>query len=118
MATITLSQTRTNEPDGTYKVVNTLNNEVGIPKELFVVKNNGGEFSHVANVFELTTLPILEDPTYSFYRVFTITRIFADVASAVAFAGDLKRRIDILLVEYTDEAAVFPGMEDTDYPLP
>jgi len=118
MATITLSQTRTNEPDGTYKVVNTLHTEVGIPKELFVVKNNGGEFSHVANVFELTTLPILEDPSFSFYRVFTITKIFTDVASAVAFAGGLKRRVDILLTEYTNEAAAFPGTEDTGYPLP
>jgi GTPase SAR1 family protein len=117
MATITLHQTRTNELDGTYKVVNTLLNNVGIPVELFVLDSTTAAFSHVANVFEITELPTEDTIGYPKYRSATTTEIFTNVGEAVVFAGDLKRRIDLLIEEYTTEVDAFPGEEDTDFPL-
>jgi len=118
MATITLHQIRTNEPDGTYKVVNTLSNAVGIPVELFVLDSTTAAFNHVANVGELTNLPITDTSGFSFYRSLTTTKIYQDIAGAIAFAEDLKRRVDLLIEENTAEAVLFPGEEDTNFPLP
>lgn len=118
MATITLEQTRTNEPGGTYKVVNLLKNAVGIPNELFALKSTSAEFSHVVNVGEIELLPLLDTPPAEFYRVDTVTKEYPNIASAISFAEGLKRRVDILIEEYTAEAAAFPGGEDTDFPLP
>lgn len=118
MATITLNQVRTNEVDNTYKVVNTLKNEVDIPKELFALQTTTGAFSHVVNVGEISTLPLVDTVGYSFYRSEVAEKSYPDVAGAIAFAEDLKRRVDILLNEYTPEVAAFEGTEDTNYPLP
>ena len=118
MATLTLTQTRTNEPSGVYRVVNTITNAVGIPPEILVVDNDTVAFNHVANVWELDVLPTTQTVGSSFYRVATHTRDFDDVAAAVSFAGDLKRRVDVLIDEYTIEADAFAGSEDTNYPLP
>lgn len=117
MATITLHQKRINDISGTYIVENTLLNEVGIPKELFALDSTTGIFNHVVNVAEITELPIVDTPDYDFYRSETINRTFTDVAGAISFAADLKRRVDLLIEEYTAEAALFPGEEDTDFPL-
>ena len=118
MATITLEQTRTNEPDGTYKVASTLKNESGIPSELFAMQSTTGEFDHVVTVGEISFLPTTDTPPASFYRVNTFERSFDDVATAISFAEGLKRRVDLLIDEYTAEAAAFAGNEDTDFPLP
>lgn len=118
MATIVLTQTRTNETDGTYKIVNTLKTNVGIPLELFAMKQNTGEYDHVVNVGEITNLPTTDTIGHAFYRVSTFTKSFTDVASAVAFASELKRRIDLIINEYTTDASAFPGGEDTSFPLP
>ena len=118
MATIVLSQTRTNETDGTYKIVSTLKTNVGIPLELFAMKPNTGEYDHVVNVGEITNLPTTDTVGFSFYRVATFSKVFTDVASAITFASELKRRIDLIINEYTTEASTFPGEEDTSFPLP
>lgn len=118
MATITLEQTRTNELDGTYKIVNLLKNEVGIPPELFALASTTAEFSHVVNVGEIYNLPTTDTPPNSFYRVSTFSKSFDNVASAIEFAEGLKRRVDIIINEYTAEAAAFAGSEDTSYPQP
>ena len=117
-ASITLHQIRTNDPEGTYTVENTLSNAVGIPTELFVLDNVTGNFNHVANVFELTSLPVTETVGFSFYRSLTTTKSFTNVDTAIGFAEDLKRRVDLLVAEYTEEVDAFPGEEDTNFPLP
>lgn len=117
MASIVLTQTRTNEANGTYKVVNLLKTNVGIPLELFAVKQNTGAYDHVVNVGEITTLPTTDTAGYSFYRVSTTTTTFNDVATAAKFGSEVKRRLDVLLKEYTADASGFPGTEDTSFPL-
>ena len=117
-ASITLHQRRTNDPEGTYTVENTLSNADGIPAELFVLDSVTGNFNHVANVFELTTLPTSETPDSPFHRALATTVVFDNVDAAIGFAADLKRRVDLLLNEYTEEVDAFPGEEDTNFPLP
>jgi hypothetical protein len=118
MATLTLNQVRTNEPDGTYKVVSTVTNADAIPSEIFALASISGEFSHVCNVGELDIYPTTDTPPTSFFRVNTFEKSFTDVATAVRFAAGLKNRVDLLVNEYTTEAAAFAGSEDTDFPLP
>ena len=117
-ATLTLHQERTNEPDGTYKIVNTVLDSVGIPPEVFVMDKDTGAFNHVANVFEFTTLST--DPVTSplAYRDSVAEAVYFDVATAIAFAEDIKRRVDLLIEEYTPEVEAFQGEEDIDFPLP
>lgn len=118
MATLTLHQTRTNEPNGTYKVVNEITVANGIPPEIFVLKSTTAEFSHVANVGEIENLPASDTPPTPMYRSSICEKIYPDVASAISFAQGLKNRVEILIQEYTAEAAAFAGSEDTNYPLP
>ncbi len=117
-ATLTLHQARTNEPDGTYKIVNEITASEGIPPEVFVLDKDTGAFNHVANVFEFTTLTT--DPINSpmAYRAAIAEATYSDVSTAIAFAENIKRRIDILLDEYTPEAEAFQGEEATEFPLP
>ena len=116
MATVTLHQKRTNEPDGTFKVVSTIQESNGIQKEMFVKEKETGAFSHVANVFELA-LPKTDGPTPEMYVEDICEKSFTEVATAIAFVEELKRRVTLLCDEYTEEADSFVGEDETALPV-
>lgn len=115
MASLTLSQTRTVNMDGTYSVTNTITAATGMPPEVFVFTTSTQTYDHVAAPFDLQTYPNTSVTPMAFYRQSSVTQVFKDVDSAVTAAASIKTIVSDLVVAYGELVATFPGSDTTTY---
>ena len=114
---LTLSQARTIEGAGVYKVVSTASAGVGIPTEVFVYKYSG-EYDHVATPFDIKTYPATPTSGQAFYRTSVGTQTFTDVATAKAAADHHKVLVERLVTDYAASVVGFSGSDSNVYSVP
>lgn len=116
MPSLSLTQTRTNEPTG-FKIHNQVNSAVDMPVELFVFKSADGLFSHVATLTDFQYPPAL-DVDIEYYRQDSCEKTFDNVETAVDFAAHVRYRLEKLTEYYTEDFADFVGADTYDIPPP
>jgi len=115
LSSIEVFQERTNIPGTGHKVESTVTAAVLIPKELFVFKQSDDTFLNVATVRDLS-FPVGNTLGFTAFRADTVTREFTDINTAIEFAGDVKRRLELVVDAFDQDAADFAGSETTDIP--
>ena len=117
MPSVNLTQTRTNEPNGTFKIHNKINSAVDMPVELFVFEFTDSLFNHVAT---LTDFQYPNTPTMGldWYRQDECEKSFDNVEQAVEFASHVRNRLLALTEYYTEDFANFVGVDTYDIPTP
>jgi len=116
-----LVQEEEKQPSGgilrSFDVTLTVTGAAGLPRELFVVRVDGGAFCNVATPFDLqdygTNQVMAADRRDDFYRVPTVTRSFLRRADALAFRDHAKSRLRRLVNSCAETAAAPFGGTDT-----
>lgn len=111
MATLTLRQTRTITVDDRYQLVSVIIAADDMPLEVFVHYADGGAYSHVANLADMSRFPATTPSlTLGFYRLDTVTQIFDTPTEANNAALVHQERCDVLVGEFNTSAAGFDGV--------
>ena len=114
MATITLRQVKTVNPDDTYTLASSIIGTTGgIPAELFTFTTATNTFDHISTIYDLVTWGTVSGSQDAYYRVSSVTLTFTNPAEAHQTAADQITILNALVKEYNDNAATFTGTVDT-----
>lgn len=114
MATIELFQERISTEAG-HTVVNRVDATTQMEPEIFVMRTTDDTFSHVAAVDDMMVYPNAKELNKGFYRVAEVELLFVDVATAIAYATNVKCRVQALVSTYTNDVATFVGSESETF---
>jgi hypothetical protein len=113
-STINHTQVRSTIPGPTpYQVQDTVNSAVNIDKSVFTFETATSTFNHVATVLDMLTYPdshaAAVTASLPYYRQFVVTKSYALVTEAQAFATMLIARMSSLAREYDLVTTAFVG---------
>jgi hypothetical protein len=92
----------------------------GIEPEIFVMETSTNDFQHVALVADMLSWPPSRETAVAaykpYYRVSEFTRAFTLKGKAIAFAADVRRRVEILNTAWSaDSDEAFGGESVVTY---
>jgi hypothetical protein len=115
MASVTLRQVKTANPDGTYTLASSIIATAGgIPAEIFTFSTQTNLFSHISTIYDLITWGTTAGSTDPYYRVSSVTLNFSNPVEAEQTASDQITIINTLVKDYNLGAANFTGTVDTN----
>ena len=82
-------------------------------EEVFVYNATNDTYSHVANIYDMATLPKVNTVGTAFYRQDTAVQNFTTPTEADSAATLHASKVNELVYEYNTGAAVYDGSTDT-----